>query len=176
MTHVNPRATRCRTGRLLGFQDTGHRGAGHCSRRAGHVDTLGSLGSTRVVSTASILAGRVGALSDTLGVGFSADVVGHGLRVLRGIGRRVVAADALVGQGLLKKSARSFGNIYVKYSQASKCWRKENPRLLEPVGRGGGKQTSGIGTMPLRDIRYITLTIVSSKTYVEYPDQPSSGR
>lgn len=154
MTHVNPRATRCCTGRLFGSQNTGHRGAGHCSRGGGHVDTLRSLSSTRVVSPASILAGRVGALSNTLGVGFSTDVVGHGLRVLRGIGRRVVAADALVGQGLLEESAWSFGDIYVKYSQVSKCLRKETLRHLEPVGREEDKKTSGIDTMPLRDIRH----------------------
>lgn len=110
VANVNSRATQRPTGRLFSLQDTRHRSASHCSGSRGHVDTLGLLSSTRVIGTASILAGRVGTLFDTLGVGLRADVVCHGLRVLRGIRRGVVAADALVGEGLLPRSAESLEN------------------------------------------------------------------
>lgn len=57
-----------------------------------------------MISAASILAGRAGALVDTLVVGLGADVIGHGLGVFRRIGGSIVTADALVGQCLLERS------------------------------------------------------------------------
>lgn len=104
MTHINGKGPWSRTSCLVSSQNAGHGGTRHCSRGGGDIDTLGGLSTTGMVSAASILAGRTGALVDTLIVGLGADVIGHGLGVFRRIGGGMVTADALVGQGLLEGS------------------------------------------------------------------------
>lgn len=71
------------------------------------IDALGVLCSTRMILTTGRLTGRVtlGAVVDTLVVGLCAEIVWDCLGVLGCVGGDVVAADALVDEGLLEMSS-----------------------------------------------------------------------
>lgn len=68
------------------------------SSSSSHIDTLGILGSTRVIYSAVILASGVTvAVENALAVGFRADVVGDCQGIFSGVRADAVAACAVVG-------------------------------------------------------------------------------
>lgn len=71
---------------------------GSSSSSSSHIDTLGILGSTRVIYSAVILASGVTvAVENALAVGFRADVVGDCQGIFSGVRADAVAACAVVG-------------------------------------------------------------------------------
>lgn len=71
---------------------------GGSSSSSSHIDTLGILGSTRVIYSAVILAsGITVAVENALAVGFRADVVGDCQGIFSGVRADAVAACAVVG-------------------------------------------------------------------------------
>lgn len=145
MTHLHQAHTRRTSSSRVGTKQIslgGTRRSGRSGRGSRDIDALGVLRSARVILPTGGLAGGVtlGTVVDALVVGFGADVVGDCLGVLGCVGRDVVAADALVDEGVLEYSGKYkvfLGGAFLRIRTAEQSFTEA------PVDPGTCRQSRG---------------------------------